>query len=120
MVPPCSHTSRYQLLMDPSSAHGTASLQDIEESLEFDTLDGEYVLWTIGLGKRSDKYQLVGPGDKVDFKIQLARAECEGIVVAKVWKVGGVKLAVLGMLDKYAPLAQLKVKVEKCKSLSAT
>jgi hypothetical protein len=97
-----------------SWAKDKLSLQDVEESLEVDNLDGEYVLWSIGLAGRSDKYQLIGPGNKVDFKIQLARAECEGIVVAKVWKVGGRKLAVLGMLDKYAPLGQLKVTMEKC------
>jgi hypothetical protein len=97
-----------------SWAKDKLSLQDVEESLEVDNLDGEYVLWSIGLTGRSDQYQLIGPGDKVDFKIQLARAECEGIVVAKVWKVGGRKFAVLGMLDKYAPLGQVKVTMEKC------
>jgi hypothetical protein len=95
-----------------SWAKDKLSLQDVEESLEVDNLDAEYVLWSIGLTGRSDKYQLIGPGGKVDFKIQLARAECEGIVVAKVWQVGGKKLAVLGMLDKYAPLGQLKVSQE--------
>jgi hypothetical protein len=99
-----------------SWAKDKLSLQDVEESLEVDTLDGEYVMWSIGLGRRSDKYQLIGPGGKVDFQIQLAKSECEGIVVAKVWQIRSKKLAVLGMLDKYAPLGQLKVKIEACKS----
>lgn len=92
------------------------SRQDIEESLGVEQLDGEYALWCTGLAGRSDKYRLVKPGDRVDFSVQLARSECECIVVAKVWTVGGKKLAVLGMLDKYAPLAGLKVKVDGCKS----
>jgi hypothetical protein len=99
-----------------SWAKDKLSLQDVEESLEVDALDGEYVLWSIGLGRRSDRYQLIGPGEKVDFIIQLAKSECEGIVVAKVWQIGTKKLVVLGMLDKYASLGQLKVKIEACMS----
>jgi hypothetical protein len=98
-----------------SWAKDRLSLQDIEESLEVDTLDGEYVLWCTGLAGRSDKYKLVGPGDRFDFSIQIAKSECEAVVVAKVWQVGDKKVAVLGMLDKYAPLGQLEVSLEKCK-----
>lgn len=88
------------------------SRQDIEEALEVDQLDGEYALWSLGLADRSDQYRLVKPGDKVDFSIQMARSECEGVVVAKVWHLGGKKLAVLGMLDKFAPLAQIHISAE--------
>jgi hypothetical protein len=100
-----------------SWAKDTLSLQDIEESLEVDTLEGEYVVYCLGLAGRSEKYRLVKPGDKVGFSIQMARSECEGVVVAKVWQVGNKKLAVLGMLDKYAPLAHLKVSMEDCKCI---
>jgi hypothetical protein len=99
-----------------SWAKDTLRLQDVEESLEVDTLDGEYVLWCLGFAGRSDKYRLVGPGDRVDFSVQMARSECEAVVVAKVWKVGQKRLAVLGMLDKYAPLAHVRVTQEDCKS----
>ena len=88
------------------------SRQDIEEALEVDQLDGEYALWSLGLAGRGDQYRLVKPGDKVDFSIQMARSECEGVVVAKVWQLAGKKVAVLGMLDKYAPLAQLHISAE--------
>lgn len=98
-----------------SWAKDSLSRQDIEEAVEVDHLDGEYVLWCLNLAGRSERYRLVKPGDRVDFSIQLARSECEGVVVAKVWQVGGKKLAVLGMLDKYAPLAQLRVAMTDCK-----
>lgn len=95
-----------------SWAKDKISRQDVEEALETDQLDGECVLWCLGLAGRSDKYRLVKPGDKVDFSIQMARSECEGVVVAKVWDLGGKRVAVLGMLDKYVPLAQLRITIE--------
>lgn len=97
-----------------SWAKDTLKLQDVEESLEVDTLEGEYVLWCLGLAGRSDKYRLVNPGDKVDFLIQMARSECEAVVVAKVWKFGQKRLAVLGMSDKYAPLAHVRISRQDC------
>lgn len=99
-----------------SWAKDSLSRQDIEEGLEVDHLDGEYALWCLNLSGKSDRYRLVKPGDRVDFSIQLARSECEGIIIAKVWQIRNRKMAVLGMLDKYAPLAQLRVEIADCKS----
>lgn len=102
-----------------SWAKDRLSLLDIQEALEVDQLEHEYVLWCMRLSDRSDKYRLVRPGEKVAFGINLARSDCEGVVISRVWDVAGRKVAILGMLDKYAPLAGLTVSLlhGECKVL---
>ncbi|KAK1920598.1 hypothetical protein DB88DRAFT_520590 [Papiliotrema laurentii] len=87
-------------------------LQDIHDSLKRGQLDDEYVIWGMNLKGKTDGYALVQPGESPDFSIQLAKSECGGVVVSKVWQIGGRRVAVLGMLEKYAPLARLRVAIQ--------
>jgi hypothetical protein len=91
------------------------SLQDLEEALEVDQLEHDYVLYSMRLSDRGrEKYRIVKPGDKVHFEVNLARAECEGYVVARIWELaGGRKIAILGLLDKFAPLVGIEVSVNE-------
>lgn len=67
----------------------------------------EVVLWRVGLSSRP-KYEIV-TGDWSGMKLEIDKGGCELLVVARVWHLDGKKVAVLGMLDKLAPLAGMQV-----------
>lgn len=88
--------------------------EDVEDALEVDQVDEEYALFSFGHSERnSERVAMVKPGSEVDFPLDLAEAECEVVVIAKVWKVNERKLAVLGSLDKFTTLAGIEVEVRE-------
>ncbi len=96
-----------------SVARDRIFLQDLEDALEVDQLDGEYALWSVGhSGRNGRRVELFRPGSPAEMPLELEKAECEAIIIAKVWEVKGQKVAVVGMLDKFAPLARLQVSVQ--------
>ena len=75
---------------------------------------GQYAMYTLSLSKENgQKVSLVDPstaqGSGMPMDLELNRGECEVVIVAKVWHVAGKKVALVGMLDKLAPLAGVEV-----------
>jgi len=70
-------------------------------------LTSEHILWRVGMDSQPT-WGLVTPvwGG---IEVQVEKESCELFVLAPVSEVGGIKVAVLGMLDKYAPLAGMRV-----------
>lgn len=70
-------------------------------------LQDEFFLCKAGLSGGAS-WSLVRPGWS-GMEVQLGKAQCELVVlpVAKVWEIGGMRMAILGMLDKYVPLASI-------------
>lgn len=101
-----------------SRARDKICLRDVEDALELDQLDGEYALWAVGHSERSGRQvELVRPGGRVELSLELARSECEAVIIAKVWEVNKRRVAVVGMPDKFAALAGMSVDVKNGKFL---
>ncbi|KAK8845598.1 hypothetical protein IAR55_006314 [Kwoniella newhampshirensis] len=82
--------------------------RDVEDLLDLseDLTAGKYILYPIGLSRYAAAASLCdAKGGEVE--IELGTHECEGVVVSKIWDVGKWKVAVLGMLDKFACFAGL-------------
>ena len=96
-------------------------LRDVEDVLGHSLEDGEeYALWSTGVSKENgQKVELAKKGWEGGLELELGKAECEVVVAAKTWKVGGRKVAVVGNLDKFATLAGVQVDVRggKCHNL---
>ena len=96
-----------------SWARDQISLQDVEDALELDHLDADYALWSVGHSERNGgRVELISRGSQVEMPLELGRSECEAFVIAKVWESQGRKVAVVGMLDKFATLAGVQVGVK--------
>jgi hypothetical protein len=84
--------------------------EDVEDALGLDELEGEYVAYSQGLSSgNKGRVEVFSAKSHTKMEIHLGKGECEGIVLARVWDLGGKKLAVVGMLDKLAPLAGVQV-----------
>lgn len=84
-------------------------------------IDGEYAIWSVGHSARNgQKVELVQPGGRLEFGLELRSGECELLVVAKTYVIKGQKVAVVGMLDKIAPLAGVSVSVGHSEPRSQT
>ena len=90
-------------------ANDGISLLEVEDALECTSLQAEYVIWPVGLVKQKQRRS----GGGADLPLHLAKAECELVVIAKVWEFPTRRVAVLGMLDKLAPLAGIQVYVRQ-------
>ncbi|RSH91823.1 hypothetical protein EHS25_009193 [Saitozyma podzolica] len=84
--------------------------EDVEDALGVNELEGEYVAYSQGLSSgNKGRVEVFSAKDHRKMEIHLGKGECEGIILARVWDFGGKKLAVVGMLDKLAPLAGVQV-----------
>jgi hypothetical protein len=104
-------------------ARDEISIRDVEDVLGADEggLEGEYVLWSVGHSERNkNKFAIVGKQQKSgSLKLELGTGECEVVIVAKVFEIKGKKVAVLGMLDKFATLAGVSVEPLQGRSCQA-
>ena len=99
-----------------ASARDTIRQQDVEDALEIDELQDDYALWIAGHSRMNDSRAILfGPGKPIEVPFVLAKAECEAMIIARVWKMRTkgdaslLKVAVAGMLDKFAALAGVEV-----------
>ena len=100
-----------QNMENSGQASDEIRLVDIEDLLQNEiSEDEEYVLWSVGYSKaNANRLARVRRGWQGGLNFNLVSGECEAVIVAKVWDIKGRKLAVLGMLDKFASLASLRV-----------
>ena len=103
----------------------TIRQRDVEDALEIDELHDEYAVWIAGHSeKNSSRALLFGPRTPFGLPLVLAKAECEAFIIARVWEVRTkgdarlLKVAVVGMLDKFAALAGLGVSSNGGESVS--
>ena len=93
-------------------ARDMIKLTDIEDVLGGPVGEDEYVLWSVGMsGKPAMEIAKKGWTGHLDITLQ--KNGVEEIIVAKVHEHKGKKVAVLGMMDKFATLAGVTVSVEK-------
>ena len=94
-------------------AHDKFTLTDVEDVLGGPIGDHEeYVLWSVGMSGKP-AMEIASKGWKGHLDIELQKNGVEEVIVAKVHQHNGKKVAVLGMMDKFATLAGVTVKVKK-------
>ncbi|KAK4689852.1 hypothetical protein P7C73_g217, partial [Tremellales sp. Uapishka_1] len=90
--------------------HGRVVDEFCSEDIRDTDFHGEYAIWSLGLSMHNRRrVDLVDRHWKGSMRVVLENGECELFVVAKVWEINGKKIAVVGMLDKLAPLAGVDV-----------
>ncbi|RXK35088.1 hypothetical protein M231_07640 [Tremella mesenterica] len=105
---------------NPSSgawAKDQLSRQDVGDALDLEgDIKGEYALWSMSFSKENIwKVALVSSDEcrGMPLSLDLKPGECEAVVIARTWEVGGEKVAVVGMLDKLIPLTGIRVTLQE-------
>jgi hypothetical protein len=85
-------------------------LQDVQAALG-KCLKGheQTLMFRTGLSGQHKQAHIIGAGWQGDIPVILEKKQCESYIAAKAWDLHGTRVAVLGMLDKFAPLAGLEV-----------
>ena len=99
------------------SAQVDISRRDVEDVLGRPIHeDEEYLLSSVGHSKGNEyKFAAVTKSWDGTLSMTLKKGEAEAVIVTKYWTVKGRKVAVVGLLDKFAPLAGVTVSVENGK-----
>ena len=88
------------------------TLRDVEDVLGGPLGNDSYVLWSVGLESGKPRMKVVNMGWDGHLDIGLEKNQVEEIIVSRIWERDGKKIAVLGMMDKFATLAGISVSVD--------
>lgn len=74
-----------------------------------------HVIWRVGLSGRA-QYQVI-TDDWSGMELTIEKGGCELLVLGKIWHTQGKEMAVLGMLNKLAPLAGVRIEQDEGEAL---